>query len=71
MHDLGFVCLVERLAAQAEEAQGSWAAQRLLGTPRLPHLVTLAGAVAVAAVGIKLARDRHASPIRATAPPPR
>ncbi|MFI5801397.1 hypothetical protein [Streptomyces sp. NPDC051561] len=60
MHDLGFVCLVERLAAQAEEARGSREARRLLGVPRVPPAVTIAGAVAVAVVGIRLARSRHA-----------
>ncbi|MFD3517457.1 hypothetical protein [Streptomyces sp. NPDC058657] len=61
MHDLGFVCLVERLEAQAEEARSAQVARRLLGTPRLPHVVTLAGALTVALVGIRMARaSRHA-----------
>ncbi|MFI0977486.1 hypothetical protein ACH4SP_10705 [Streptomyces sp. NPDC021093] len=60
MHDRGFFCLMERLAAQADEAQGARAAGRLLGTPRLRHVVTLAGAVAVTAVGVRLARARLA-----------
>ncbi|MEU8890565.1 hypothetical protein [Streptomyces sp. NPDC048442] len=60
MHDLGFVCLVERLATRADEARHSRAAERRrLGMARLPQVLTLAGAVAVAAVGIRLARARH------------
>lgn len=60
MHDLGFIYLVERLTAQAEETRNSQASRRLLGPARLPHVVTLAGALTVAAVGIKLARARQA-----------